>query len=62
MEAAEAAALEADADFDTIIAMRRWDEAAKVAGLSVPSIESYATLIDKFSAQNPTVQFSCSCK
>ena len=38
---AEGAAFEADAFSPTILKMRTWDEAAKVKGLAVPSLEKY---------------------
>ena len=45
MDAAEAAAFEASPAKAVILAMRTWDEAAKVPGAVVPPVESYAELL-----------------
>jgi hypothetical protein len=45
MSAAEAKAFEADPLFDTILRMREWDEAAKVADLTVFPLQRYGELI-----------------
>ncbi len=41
----EAKEFEVDPLKETILAMRRWDEAAKVPGLDVPSLASYAPML-----------------
>ena len=41
----EAKEFEIDPLFNTILAMRRWDEAAKIKGLNVPNIHSYRDMI-----------------
>ncbi len=46
MSAEEVAAFQADPMGPTILAMRRWDEAAKVPGLPVPPLESYRGLLE----------------
>lgn len=46
MNVEEAAAFEQDELFKTIIAMRHWDEAAKVPGKRVPDLESYRSLLE----------------
>jgi len=45
MAAVEAAEFEADAMFQSILAMRRWDEAAKDADACVPDLASYRPLL-----------------
>lgn len=47
MSDVEGAAFEAHPWKDTILAMRTWDEAAKVQGAQVPAIEEYYPVIDK---------------
>jgi len=42
----EAAAFERDELFRTIIAMRAWDEAAKVPGKRVPGLEAYREMLE----------------
>lgn len=46
MDAVEARNLEANAFFSEAIALRRWDDAAKVPGLTVPDFEHYRNLIN----------------
>ena len=41
MSPAEVAAFEADPRGPTLLRMRTWDEAAKVPGAAVPSLEAY---------------------
>jgi phosphonate degradation associated HDIG domain protein len=53
MTAAEAADFEADAMFQIILAMRRWDEAAKDADASVPDLASYRPLLTGLLAARP---------
>jgi phosphonate degradation associated HDIG domain protein len=45
MSASEAAAFEADPSFDLILKMRQWDEAAKVADLTVFPLQRFRELI-----------------
>jgi predicted HD phosphohydrolase len=45
MKDEEAKEFELDPLFETILAMRRWDEAAKIKGLIVPNIHSYRETI-----------------
>ncbi len=44
--AEEARELEANPYFKNAVSLRRWDDAAKVPGLTVPPLEHYRTLID----------------
>jgi len=46
MGAEEAAAFAADAEKETILAMRRWDEAAKDPAAAVPPLEAYRELLE----------------
>lgn len=46
MEEAEARSFEQDELCKTIIAMRHWDEAAKVPGKAVPVLEAYRSLLE----------------
>jgi predicted HD phosphohydrolase len=46
MDAVEAKAMEANPFFVEAVALRRWDDAAKVPGLRVPDFEHYANLIN----------------
>lgn len=46
MSDAEGAAFEADADSPIILLMRTWDEAAKVPGAAVPSLQSYRPMLE----------------
>jgi len=41
MNAAEAALMEQDPDLELIIALRHWDEQAKLVGVPLPSLEIY---------------------
>ena len=41
----ECKAFEGDEDFDIILLMRQWDEAAKIPNLSVPGLECYRDMI-----------------
>jgi phosphonate degradation associated HDIG domain protein len=45
MNAAEVAAFEQEPHFQVAVACRRWDDAAKVPGLSVPALETYRPLL-----------------
>lgn len=47
MTAEEANDFEKDELHKTIVAMRHWDEAAKIKGKEVPSLESYRDLLEK---------------
>eukprot|EP00913_Durusdinium_trenchii_P003269 g3024.t1 len=47
MTAEEANAFEKEELHKIIVAMRHWDEAAKVKGKEVPSLETYRELIEK---------------
>jgi len=47
MRPEEAEAFEKDELFKTIIAMRRWDEAAKVPNKHVPDLDSYRRLFEE---------------
>jgi phosphonate degradation associated HDIG domain protein len=46
MDAAEVAAFEANPGWQDAVALRRWDDQAKVPDLQVPSSESYRPLLD----------------
>jgi phosphonate degradation associated HDIG domain protein len=46
MSAEEAREFEADAHMQTILTMRKWDEAAKVPGLEVPRFATYRPLVE----------------
>jgi gamma-butyrobetaine dioxygenase len=46
MDAVEAKAMEANPFFAEAVALRRWDDAAKVPGLRVPDFQHYANLIN----------------
>jgi phosphonate degradation associated HDIG domain protein len=46
MDAVEAKAMEANPFFVEAVALRRWDDAAKVPGLRAPDFEHYANLIN----------------
>jgi predicted HD phosphohydrolase len=41
MDAAEVARFEAEPKWRDAVALRRWDDGAKVAGLDVPGLEHY---------------------
>lgn len=41
----ECKSFEADEDHKTILKMRTWDEAAKIPGLVVPTLESYRDMV-----------------
>lgn len=43
----EAAAFELDPDADLILALRKWDEAAKLENISLPNLEIYANMIQR---------------
>lgn len=43
----EAKGFEKEELHKTIVAMRHWDEAAKVKGKEVPTLESYRDLLEK---------------
>ncbi|MFC9440774.1 HD domain-containing protein [Nocardia sp. NPDC057030] len=47
MNAAEAAAFEADPDFDAALALRRADDAGKVVGLAVAPLDSWIPVIER---------------
>jgi phosphonate degradation associated HDIG domain protein len=49
MDAAEARAWEANPFFAEAVMLRRWDDAAKVPGLTVPDLEHYTNLINSLS-------------
>lgn len=51
----EAKAFEEDELFKTIIAMRRWDEAAKVPEKKVPALESYRSMLLRNLENSPSV-------
>lgn len=51
MTAEEAKAFEKDELFKTILAMRHWDEAAKVPGKKVPTLSDYKEMMEKHIAQ-----------
>ena len=46
MEDAEAEAFEKTAEFETIIRMRSWDEAAKIPGKAVPGLEDWRPMLE----------------
>jgi phosphonate degradation associated HDIG domain protein len=48
MSAAEVAAFEAETHFRDAVKVRRWDDAAKVAGLSTPDFRHYSPLLERF--------------
>ena len=48
----ECTAFEANPDHKVILKMRTWDEAAKVSGLSVPTLESYRGMVLRNVASN----------
>jgi len=50
MSPAEVAEFDADPNKQTILAMRRWDEAAKVPGAAVPPLESYRAMLEQLAA------------
>jgi phosphonate degradation associated HDIG domain protein len=43
----EAVAFELDPDADLILALRKWDEAAKLENIPLPNLESYANMIQR---------------
>jgi predicted HD phosphohydrolase len=47
MSPEEVASFQADPLMQTILDMRRWDEAAKIPDLEVPSLESYRPMLEK---------------
>eukprot|EP00048_Salpingoeca_helianthica_P012716 m.186694 g.186694 ORF g.186694 m.186694 type:complete len:285 (+) comp15412_c0_seq5:273-1127(+) len=47
MSPTEAAVFESDPLFQECMSLRRWDEAAKVSGLDVPSMASYGELLQR---------------
>jgi predicted HD phosphohydrolase len=51
MTADEARRFEAETHFQAAVAVRRWDDMAKVPGLKVPSLEDYRTTLE--AAQRP---------
>lgn len=50
MSAAEVAAFEKESHFRAAVHVRRWDDGAKVAGLSTPDFLHYAPLIERLAA------------
>ncbi len=46
MSAAEIAVFEAEPYFREAVMLRRWDDQGKVAGLDIPSLESYRSLVE----------------
>ena len=46
MDAAEVAAFEANPGWEDAVALRRWDDQAKVPDLDVPPAESYRPLLE----------------
>jgi phosphonate degradation associated HDIG domain protein len=50
MTPAETAKFEAEPYFREAVQLRRWDDRAKVAGLSTPDLQHYAPLIERFAA------------
>ncbi|MFN3489929.1 MAG: phosphohydrolase, partial [Emticicia sp.] len=44
----EAAAFEQNPYFETIIRMRRWDEAAKVEAMELPTLDHFMNIIDLY--------------
>jgi gamma-butyrobetaine dioxygenase len=54
MGADEIARFRASPHFAAAVALRRWDDAAKVPGMAVPGIGDYASVIEEALAQlNP---------
>jgi len=51
--AGEARAFESTPFFADAVSLRRWDDAAKIPGLAVPSLDHYRTLLDTLS-ERPT--------
>ena len=51
MSAAEAAAFEADPDFDAALTLRRADDAGKVVGLAVGALESWRPVVERVAAR-----------
>lgn len=52
MEDQEGQAFEKDPNFQAILDMRKFDEAAKIPGLQVPKIEDYKPMIEKNLCRN----------
>ena len=52
MSPEEAASFEASGEKDTILTMRKWDEAAKDPLAQVPSLESYRPMLEALVAAN----------
>ena len=52
MQAEEAAAFEQNPYFELIIQMRRWDEAAKVTGLTLSPLGHYLTICQSVLDEN----------
>ena len=53
MSADEAKAFEQNPHFETIIKMRRWDEAAKVGGMKLPNLEYFMNICEQYLLLNP---------
>lgn len=53
MDVQERTAFEANPGFRDAVALRRWDDAGKVDGLAVPSLDHYRDLLDRL-ASEPT--------
>lgn len=53
MDAAEVAAFERNAGWEDAVALRRWDDAAKVDSLAVPPARSYRPLLESLARATP---------
>lgn len=51
----EAKEFELDPDADLILALRKWDEAAKLENIPLPNLEKYASMIERHLIQQQTL-------